>query len=54
VQHSREILRDLSAGHDFAVGYYPAAPHPLFEPTAFPAGMFGTIRDWLATRRLTS
>ena len=54
VQHSREILRDLSAGHDFAVGYYPAAPHPLFEPTGFPAGMFGTIGDWLAAHRLTS
>jgi dienelactone hydrolase len=53
-QHSREILHDLSASHDFAVEYYPAAPHPLFEPTGFPAGMFGTIRDWLAAHRLTS
>jgi dienelactone hydrolase len=54
VQHSREILRDLSAGHDFAVEYYAAAPHPLFEPTGFPAGMFGTIGDWLAAHHLTS
>ena len=38
VQHSREILRGLSAGHDFAVEYYASAPHPLFDATGFPAG----------------
>src|SRR4029077_11114649 len=53
VQHSREILRGLSKGHDFALEYYAAAPHPLFDATGFPAGMFGTVRDWLAAHRLS-
>jgi uncharacterized protein len=52
VQHSREILREFSAGHDFAVAYYPAAPHPLFDSSGFPPGLFGTVRDWLASHRL--
>src|SRR5262249_20304684 len=39
-QHSREILRALSPNHDFAVEYYAAAPHPLFEATGLPAGTF--------------
>jgi dienelactone hydrolase len=53
VQHSREILRGLSKGQDFALEYYAAAPHPLFDATGFPAGMFGTVRDWLAAHRLS-
>jgi len=52
-QHSREILRGLSSGHDFAVEYYAAAPHPLFDATGFPTGMFGAVRDWLAAHELT-
>jgi hypothetical protein len=52
VQHSREILRGLSAGHDFAVEYYPDAPHPLFDATGFPAGLFPTVRSWLAAHGL--
>jgi dienelactone hydrolase len=53
VQHSREILQELAAGHDFTVDYYADAPHPLFDATGFPAGLFGTVRDWLAAKRLT-
>jgi len=53
-QHSREILRELSPGHDFAVEYYASAPHPLFDATGFPAGMFGTVRDWLAAHELAA
>ena len=52
VQHSREILKEVSAGHDFAVEYYAAAPHSLFDVNGFPAGLFGTVRDWLAAHRL--
>jgi dienelactone hydrolase len=52
IQHSREILRALSAGHDFAVEYYPAAPHPLFDATGFPTGLFATVRDWLGEHKL--
>jgi len=52
VQHSREILRDLSPGHEFTVEYYAAAPHPLFDGSGFPDGLFATVRAWLAAHEL--
>ena len=36
----------------FAVEYYASAQHPLFDATGFPAGMFETVRDWLAAHEL--
>jgi dienelactone hydrolase len=52
-EHSMEILRALSPGHDFLTVLYPAAPHPLFDADGFPAGLFGAVADWLAAHRLT-
>ena len=53
VQHSREILKEISPGHDFAVEYYPDAPHPLFDAGGFPVGLFGSVREWLAAHGLS-
>jgi pimeloyl-ACP methyl ester carboxylesterase len=44
---SMEILRGLSAGHDFTTVLFPDAPHPLFDQTGFPPDLFATATDWL-------
>ena len=53
-QHSRELLAELSPGHDFTVAYYPTAPHVLFGQSGFAAGLFGAVRDWLAAHHLAT
>src|SRR5205823_7736424 len=53
-QHSMEIVRELSPGHDFTISYYPAAPHSLFDAAGFPAGLFGAVGDWLAAHQFTA
>ena len=50
---SMEILRGLSAGHDFATVLFPDAPHPLFDEHGFPPALFPTAVDWLAKHGLT-
>jgi len=44
---SMEILRGLSAGHDFATAVFPRAPHSLFDQSGFPPDLFGTAAGWL-------
>ena len=51
-QRSMEILRGLSAGHDFTISYYPDAPHGLLDAAGFPSGLFGAVREWLGAHRL--
>ena len=43
-----EILRGLSAGHDFTTVLFPNAPHPLFDRSGFPADLFPAVTQWLA------
>src|SRR5205823_920021 len=44
---SMEILRGLSAGHDFTTALFPNAPHSLFDQRGFPPDLFATSTDWL-------
>ena len=44
---SMEILRGLSAGHDFTTVLFPNALHPLFDQSGFPPTLFPTATDWL-------
>jgi hypothetical protein len=44
---SMEILRGLSAGHDFTTVLFPDAPHPLFDQSGFPPSLFPTAGGWL-------
>jgi len=44
---SMEILRGLSAGHDFTTVLFPDAPHPLFDQTGFPPDLSATATNWL-------
>src|SRR6266540_2470761 len=37
---SMEILRTLSAGHDFTTALFADAPHPLFDENGFPPNLF--------------
>jgi uncharacterized protein len=49
---SMEILRGLSAGHDFTTVLFPEASHPLFDQNGFPASLFPTAADWLTKHGL--
>ena len=51
-QHSMEILRALSPGHDFTTAYYPKAPHSLFDANGFPAGLYDSAGAWLSSHSL--
>jgi hypothetical protein len=44
---SMEILRRLSAGHDFTTVLFPDALHPLFDRNGFPPTLFPTAGGWL-------
>jgi pimeloyl-ACP methyl ester carboxylesterase len=49
---SIEILRGLSAGHDFTTVLFPEASHPLFDQSGFPPSLFPTAADWLTKHGL--
>ena len=49
---SMQLLRGLSAGHDFRVELFPNAPHPLFDRSGFPPGLFPLAAEWLRAHRL--
>jgi dienelactone hydrolase len=49
---SMDVLRALSAGHDFATALFPDAPHPLFTESGFPPEMFPTAAEWLRKHQL--
>jgi dienelactone hydrolase len=49
---SMQVLRGLSAGHEFAVHLFPSAPHPLFDRNGFPPQLFPTASAWLAQHGL--
>ena len=49
---SMEILRTLSAGHDFTTALFPDAPHPLFEQNGFPPTLFPSATEWLRQQGL--
>ena len=51
---SMELLRELSAGHDFTTRLYPSAPHSLFDADGFPAGMFDAATAWLRLHGLVA
>src|SRR6266511_6335803 len=44
---SMEILRTLSAGHDFTTALFADAPHPLFDENGFPPYLFSRATEWL-------
>ena len=44
---SMETLRVLTPGRDFTIALFPSAPHPLFDQSGFPSGLFPTVGDWL-------
>jgi hypothetical protein len=49
---SMQLLRGLSAGHDFRVELFPNAPHPLFDRSGFPPGLFPLAAEWLRAHGL--
>jgi pimeloyl-ACP methyl ester carboxylesterase len=49
---SMEILRGLSAGHDFTTLLFPNASHGLFDQSGFPPDLFATSADWLRQQGL--
>jgi dienelactone hydrolase len=44
---SMDILRGLSAGHDFTIAFFASASHSLFDQRGFPPDLFPTSTDWL-------
>jgi pimeloyl-ACP methyl ester carboxylesterase len=50
---SIEILRGLSAGHDFTTAFFANSPHSLFDERGFPPDLFATSGDWLKEHGLT-
>jgi dienelactone hydrolase len=44
---SMDILRGLSAGHDFMITFFPSASHSLFDQRGFPPSVFPTSIGWL-------
>src|SRR6266511_6120992 len=44
---SMEILRTMSAGHDFTTALFADAPHPLFDENGFPPYLFSRATEWL-------
>jgi len=49
---SMEILRTMSAGHDFTTALFADAPHPLFDENGFPPNLFSRATEWLRQHRL--
>jgi dienelactone hydrolase len=49
---SMQVLRGLSAGHEFSVHLFPSAPHPLFDRNGFPPALFPTAGAWLSQHGL--
>ena len=49
---SMEILRGLSAGHDFRTVLFPETLHPLFDRNGFPPALFPTAGGWLEQQGL--
>jgi hypothetical protein len=47
-----DVLRSVSAGHDFVTALFPDAPHPLFDQSGFPPDLFEIAGDWLAKHAL--
>jgi dienelactone hydrolase len=50
---SIQVLRGLSAGHDFTTQLFPSAPHPLFDRDGFPPELFPAVASWLGAQGLT-
>jgi pimeloyl-ACP methyl ester carboxylesterase len=44
---SMDILRGLSAGHDFVTALFPTASHSLFDQNGFPPDLFAAGEGWL-------
>jgi len=49
---SMQLLKTLSAGHDFTTVLFPTAPHPLFDETGFPPELFPRVAEWLRAHQL--
>jgi len=49
---SMQLLKTLSAGHDFTTVLFPTAPHPLFDQTGFPPELFPRVAEWLRAHQL--
>jgi dienelactone hydrolase len=49
---SMQLLKTLSAGHDFTTVLFPTAPHPLFDQSGFPPELFPRVADWLRAHQL--
>jgi len=49
---SMQLLKTLSAGHDFTTVLFPSAPHPLFDQSGFPPELFPRVADWLRAHQL--
>jgi dienelactone hydrolase len=49
---SMQVLRGLSAGHDFTLHLFPDAPHPLFDRNGFPPALFPAVAGWLGAHGL--
>ena len=49
---SMQLLKTLSAGHDFTTMLFPNAPHPLFDQDGFPPELFPRVAEWLRAHQL--
>jgi dienelactone hydrolase len=49
---SMQLLKTLSAGHDFTTVLFPSAPHPLFDESGFPPELFPRVAEWLRAHQL--
>ena len=49
---SMQLLKTLSAGHDFTTVLFPSAPHPLFDQSGFPPELFPRVAEWLRAHQL--
>jgi uncharacterized protein len=49
---SMQLLKTLSAGHDFTTVLFPDAPHPLFDREGFPPELFPRVAEWLRAHQL--
>ena len=47
-----QLLKTLSAGHDFTTMLFPNAPHPLFDEDGFPPELFPRVAEWLRAHQL--
>ena len=50
---SMQLLKTLSAGHDFTTVLFPTAPHSLFDESGFPPELFPRVAEWLRAHALT-